>query len=307
MTDHGAMKNSVSGLDEGLVVKVIQQHLQGASQFVELGQYRRITIQANRMITDAALWAENPNLVLPGLVLRLSAIDLESWMVSPRDSVELPQKNAAIRLLANLNGCINGTDSKKPWEIYADFYKEFWGATRSRTEGRAYTASPEFVTEAFNWHFTRLNEWAGDIGKDRGMPLDGIVNELSRITKTHGCTVPQLASHGVLQVLLWWCQYVVWRSTDREGNAKQASIQEIVRPRIDEVYAVYGLSEDSFYDKLSHTCKGLLMEWRSDFIRYYDFYLHQESRLRAVIEPLPSFERGGSRPVKRKEHSEERE
>ena len=307
MTDNRETESPKPMLDENLIIKVIQQHLAGASQFAELGQYRRITIQANRMITDASLWSRNPNLVLPGLVLRLSAIDLESRMVSPRDSVELPLKKAVTKLLASLNECIDGNDSKKPWEVYAEFYKEFWDAARSRTEGRAYTGNREFVTAVFDWHFARLTEWAGDIGKERGMPLEGIVSELSRVTRAHGCTVRQLASLGILQVLLWWSQYVVWRSMDREGKTDQAAVRETVSPRVGEVVAAYGLSEEVFYGRLSHACKEFLTEWRSDFVRYYDLHLHQESRLRALIEPLPSIEKGKPGKMRKREHSEEQE
>ncbi len=266
--------------------RVLLEHLDAAKQFAEEGNYQRVSIQANRAITEASLFQESPDLVLPGLVLRLAALEITK-LLGLGETLEISQKNALISLLKDLDGAITSDQTNlgsAAWRIYQSFRDALSRASRDKIEGRAYTDNPEFVSASFDRYFDFLREWWPAQAELRGMPFEGIENELDRIVRAHGANMRQLASLGLVRVLGWWAQYVSYPLRDKENITDPEKFREALEPVVGEIISIYrSKNEAEFFERASKILGKLLRDWRMDFVKYYDLFLIQQQQPVAPI------------------------
>src|SRR2546430_9790665 len=109
------------------VFRALNQDLDAVSQYLDQGNYERLPIQANRMINEAAVWGDRPNLALAGLVLRLATSEIQQ-VAPPGQLLAYPQKQAVSALLKDLSVFLNkeADNPLVPWEALAKFHGSFW-------------------------------------------------------------------------------------------------------------------------------------------------------------------------------------
>ncbi len=272
------------------VARVLKEHLEAALQYLDEGNYSRLTIQANRLITEATLWGDRQELATVGLVVRLAALDLQPSVAS-RQLLAYPQKQAAAALLKDLIPLVGkeGWDLSTPWKVLSDFHAGFWSDLRPRLEGKSYTENPEFVSKVVEWALATVRDSWELIAQPTGSPIAGAVNEINRVMKAHGATPRELARYGVLQTLAWHTDYVKWQSVGAGGVVDPPRAKELFRPLVERAAAALSLAQDDnrFYGSVADASFEILRAWRSAFAKYYDLYQRQEKE-RVGIELVPA-------------------
>ncbi len=288
------------------VLRVLNEDLDAASQYLDEGNYERLTIQANRMISEAAVWGDSPNLALAGLVLRLATSGAQE-VAPPGQLLAYPQKQAVASLLKDLSLFLNkGADNPlAPWEALAKFHSSFWSDLRPKIEGKSYTDNPEFVEEVMVWGLQVVRKSWQLLAKPTGSPLQGVVNEMSRVTKAHGANAHQLAAFGLLQALTWYSEYADWQSRKQDETVDSEALISVLGPFVERVLAVIDKpSSDEQYADVAETAFNILRAWRTDFALYYDLYLQQQLEARQRIRFVPAARKPERAPKRAKKKGE---
>ncbi len=271
------------------VLRVLNEDLDAASQYLDQGNYERLTIQANRMINEAAVWGDSHNLALAGLVLRLATTEVQ-LTAPPGQLIAYPQKQAVASLLKDLSLILNkeADNALAPWEALARFHRSFWSDLRPKIEGGSYTDNPEFVDEVMVWGLQVIRKSWRLLAKPTGSPLQGVVNEVSRVTKAHGANSHQLAAFGLVQALTWYSDYAIWQSRKQDGTVDSESFISVLGPFVEGVLAAIDKpSSDERYAEIAENAFKILRAWRTDFAVYYDLYLQQQFEERQRMRLVP--------------------
>jgi hypothetical protein len=270
--------------DSDRLKKLLKEHLEASTQFIDSGDYPRLTVQANRMITDATLWGFEKNLVLPGLILRLASMDIAVVMSPkpPNFAIEFPENRAVLELIKEIKDLLASPNSdeidSRYWKAYETYYATFWESARRRIEGRIYTINSPLVDEAFKWNFNKMKEWKNLLIEIRGAPVQGIVNELNRIMHAHGANARQLACHGAAQTFLWWYSIISWKYSDNSGNVNYENVKDQISSIVEKISQSYGIRENDLFREITEISHSLLTEWRSNLISYYDYHAIEQKQ-----------------------------
>lgn len=270
---------------------IIDEHLKASKQYIESGDYPRVNVQANRIMSDASICREDSSMETLGLVLRLAWFEVGRAIVPrpPKFTLEFPQKQALLGLIDDLMriaGSVNGADScAESWISYDKFYSAFWNASRDKAEGRAYSEHPDFSKQVWDWALVKFNEWKDLTRQVRGSPIPGILNELNRISCAHGSDARRHATSGTLQCLCWWHHIILWKYTDKEGKRDNEAAANEIMPYLNRIIAMSKITEDdAFYAEASDLCSVIVRGWRDYFIQYYDLFLATEMTRPPIAE-----------------------
>ena len=265
------------------VARLLSEHLAASRQFIESGDYPRINVQANRIMTDASLSEEDPVLALTRLVLRLAWFETSTSLSPkpPKFALEFPQNKALVALIDALVSIVESDSRPRPkapcWNAYEQFHRSFWQASRPKVEGRSYTSNKIFVDSAFRWASSRLGEWKGLLGQVRGAPIEGILGELNRIVRGQGADARQLACLGAIHCLSWRREIVNWKLSGADGLPNSEGVMKALQPDLEKVAGLYEIEDDGrFYSELTEVTSRLIRNWRLDFIAYYDLFLAEQ-------------------------------
>ncbi|MCX6651182.1 MAG: hypothetical protein NT131_05965 [Methanomassiliicoccales archaeon] len=269
-------------LNDDIINGVILDHINSARKFAEDGNYYRITIQANRILSDAALFGENKEYVTIGLVLRLASMELEAGKNPESESLLLPQKNSITKFIDEIRKLLESDlkseriSSNALWNQYSTFFNEFWRLSRSYIDGKPYQSRTEFVDYAVKWSFEKIVEWYSLESEPRGDPFKGIVNEINRIIRSHGANSRQLAMCSAVNTISWLSDYIIWSKIKQDNTVDKDDVKIEIEKYIQKYTSLFELQETDFYNKIDEYSYVLMKEWRECFIKYYDLYLYQE-------------------------------
>lgn len=277
------------------VLRTINEHLDVAFQYLDQGNYERLSIQANRMITEATVFGDRPVLVLAGLVLRQAA-SLVQQTVPPDQLMDYPQKGATTLLLKDLALFLKDDSPSPvaPWEAAARFHQAFWADLRPKLEGKSYSDNPEFVDEMLRWGLQTIRQSWKLLANPTGSPFQGVVNEISRATKAHGASALQLAVFGLIQSLTWYSEYAIWQARKTDGSVDGEKLVSVLSPFVEAALDALGPpSGDEMFTRVADTAFNVLRAWRTDFAVYYDLFLQQqlEGRQRMIVPVARKSER----------------
>ncbi len=192
-----------------------------------------------------------------------------------------------------------------PWEALAKFHGSFWSDLRPKIEGESYSDNSEFVDEVIGWSLEVVRKSWQLLAKPAGSPLQGVVNEVSRVTKAHGANAHQLATFGLLQALTWYSDYASWQSRKQDDTLDSEAFVAILGPFVESVLDVVEKpSGEKQYEEVAKTAFNILRAWRTDFALYYDLYVQQQLGERQRIQLVPA-PRRPERPPKRPRKKEE--
>lgn len=266
-----------------LIRPVIQEHLNGAIYYIDEGKYSNVSIQANRMITEATLWSDETNLVLLGFALRLAHIEFEAGRSQNNGNVIISQKNAFLEFSKSLGNLLKSEEpiaAEAVWKQYHAFYFSFWSAHRINVDGKWYQPKPEFVDLVFTWAIDRMDDWSETVGEIRGNPIDGLMNEVERVVRTHGVTIRQLVALGMLQSISWRIEYAIWKTLGRDGFPDEEKVTATLLPSVKELVRIGRLpNEPEFISSSSQFIKEMMTTWRTDFVRYYDLFTYRQEQI----------------------------
>ena len=308
------MNRHIHGIDmvelPSSIRQVVIEHLNGAIQHADEGKFVNLSIQTNRMITESVLWSDEPNLVLPGFTLRLAYLELEAGRNQNAGNVVLVQKNALLDFCKELNEILRADSpirADNTWKQYQIYFDTFWKAHRNTVDGKWYQPNPEFVNVVYDWAFDHLNTWSESVGEIRGDPMNGIIGEIERIIRAHGATTRQLIVLGMFQSIRWRIEYIIWQTLGKDNLPDEKRVKELLQPLIIEAIQISKEKDDTvFYSNSTKFVKEMMLNWRSDFIRYYDlFTYHQEQMTKRIIMDSSSKQMKKTKVPSRKPQMEE--
>lgn len=277
--------------------EVVVQHLKSAKRFSEDGHYQRIIVQANRIITDSTLWSDQRDAALSGLMLRLAYMEADLSGNLSSERLLMPQKSALVKLIDAITEVLEGEPQKSTlpmWEAYTQFFDEFWKDTRPRTEGSDYARNIPFVSTVFMWALSSLEGWRTAVVGDRGAPIAGICNEVTRAVRTHGCGPREHVLVGMIQSLSWTFDFVRWSAIKEDGSVDSEKLEQTFTPLVTRTIAASRqVGEDAFYDESASVIHDTLRVWRRHFVMYFDLHMHQEAaRWKAISIVEPTAQKG---------------
>lgn len=252
--------------------------LGAAQQFLDEGEYEKVVIQANRLLTVAAVWLKSSVGANVAVALRLAGQDMA--IASSIDcKLDISQKQDLERLIAGYTDLVakESTDSSAPWTLLAHFKQEFWARSRASVEGRTYTQNEQIVSEALRWAHDSLLENLALLHQNRGSPFSGVANEIDWAIRSFGSTPRQTASYAILCSLAWQSEYERWKSsgasTEKTKQESNSRFEDLAKRLIELVYPT-----DENWDAISGAIAEISRMWRSDFSTFFDYFVAQQQR-----------------------------
>jgi hypothetical protein len=272
------------------------QILQAAEQFIEAGEYGKVVIQGNRLMSLASLWSEDRSLVPVAVVMRLAANDI--GFASAQDSkLDITQKQECERLLAGLRSLAGSppVDPGAPWEEFAKFKQAFWSKAKGALEGRAYSPNPELVDTVLKWAASHLGSTAALVNSPRGSPFTGTVNDVDWVVRGFGANPRQAASYGLLCALAWQSEFERWKNSEQSEEEKDSTPgpTEFERLALKAVPLLDPATGD--WAEIAAALDGLVALWRADISTYFDFIVYSQNQSSGGPEAEPEEEQRASR------------
>ncbi len=151
--------------------------LAAAAQFLDEGEYERVIIQANRLLTVSSLWFRSPKAATVAVGLRIAGQDL-AVASTPDGKLDIGQKQSFEQLLSGYRDCLRSepADMSQPWTHLEAFKSAFWGKIRGDVEGRSYSPNEPVIEEALKWaksalqsNFTLIRGPKAHVSNELGM------------------------------------------------------------------------------------------------------------------------------------------
>jgi hypothetical protein len=265
----------------------VVQILQAAEQFLDDGDYEKVLIQGNRLLSVASLWSEDRTLVPVAVVMRLAANDI-AFASSQDGKLDLPQKQECERLLTGLRALVESSpvDPGAPWTEFANFKQSFWSKAKGGLEGKAYTYNPEFVDSVLRWSSTHLQSTGNLLRGARGSPFTGTANEVDWVVRGFGANPRQAASYGLLCALSWQSEFERWKRKENPdstggdvGPSEFESLAQSAVPLLDPSVGDWRA--------IATALDGIIALWRADISTYFDFIVASQNQTTSASEEEP--------------------
>jgi hypothetical protein len=267
------------------VQDAVLEILSAAEQFLDEGEYGKVAIQSNRLLTVSAVWAKLPMASNVGIALRLASQDL--GIASMTDGkLDISQKQDFERLLGGLRACLDGTDYSAPWVKLSEFKAAFWAKTRGSLEGRAYTRNEKLVAEVLKWAEKALGTNRDLVDGPRGSPFAGVANEVDWVIRSFGGTPRQTASYALICALAWQAEYERWKRTQDGSGQSRIPSESGFKTIVDRSLKLID-SKGEQWEELGGVLNDIMSIWRSDFSTFFDLYVAQQVQLQrqAGLQP----------------------
>lgn len=161
----------------------------------------------------------------------------------------------------------NDLDSIYLWESHLGFMNRIREFLMDEFESGVYgEPSIEFIQDSYSWllHFLENNK---DLLYDRNNLIEGILNEMGRLWKTHGIGIENLYPYMLLIALKWCNDYI--RVTSREPAQLESKIKESIFPYIDRLISMVR-KENPVQKEIEDLLWELISEWRKNFIKFME-------------------------------------
>ncbi len=280
--------------------------LTAAEQFLDEGDYERVVIQANRLLTVSTLWVKSPMAANVAIALRLAGQDLNIASM-PDGKVDITQKQEFERLLGSFRTLTSAgsEDFSAPWTRLATFKAAFWSKSLGALEGRAYSSNSSLVAAVLKWAEVTLKEASGLVSTPRGSPFVGVANEVDWVVRAFGATPKQIADYAILSALAWQSEYERWRNNP--GSSRTTSISStsgfssIVERALDLIQ-----SDSERWNEIGQLLSDLGGQWRNDFSIFFDLYAAAQERSQRRSMGAPEESKEGQRGFRKERQGKER-
>lgn len=271
----------MSGLQE-----TFGQILGAAEQFLDEGEYERVVIQSNRLLTVGALFSRDPDVASVAIALRLAGQDLA--LASAEDAkLDIGQKQLFERLLSGFREYLatakgrTGRDPSQPWTLFAAFKSGFWAKSRGEVEGRSYTPNEQAIDEILKWAKESLGRNWELTKTNRGAPFLGVANEVDWAVRAFNASPRQFASYALISTLAWESEYLRWAHSAETRPAQESptirAFEVAFRSALDLIHPAAGGWSD--VNALLADLGGM---WRSDFITFFDLFVREQERIHRI-------------------------
>lgn len=241
---------------------VLKEDLKGYMNGLDESDYGFCNILSNRMITNAVI-LRSKSYALLGAILKEITYEFRFY----KDDDKLKKGIRKLKkILTNYSLEKTGFNSKQLIEDYYEYYQEFRELIKSDLEEYEENTSFSMVAIKFCLEFYIKELNYNDIPINLDVLVFGVLNEINRVIKSHGCTAEQL----MLKILLnsFGRMYEYYRffldaETKKErwlqsyNNLKEKVINNLKKIFEDQPYI------ESSIDLIFEICE----EWRYMFIR----------------------------------------
>jgi hypothetical protein len=277
----------------------VAEILSAAEQFLDEGEYEKVAIQSNRLLTISAVWAKLPMASNVAVALRLASQDLA--IASAADGkVDISQKQEFERLLAGLRSCLDGDDFSVAWIKLSEFKATFWAKSRGALEGRAYSHNEALVDEVLKWARDSLQKNWELVNAAKGSPFAGVANEVDWVVRAFGANPRQIASYAVVCSLAWQAEYERWKAPIDGTGQRHGPPSTAFRSIVERSLKVIPPQENQ-WNELGAVLADIMGMWRSDFSTFFDFFVAQQQQLQRSAVTAPEGEPKSGRKGFRKE------
>jgi hypothetical protein len=249
--------------------KIIELDTKSAIQAFKANEFSIMNAFANRAMANAIM-GKDKKLVLPGFFLKDIAMNYGIILVQP-DSAISTAKTVGNSYMESLLGFMAKIDDVKLEDLWKSFFKfslEIKEFLKDTFEKDNYSSDePKFGNEAFLWLLNYLDESKEILVEPRNRLLEGTINEMDRIFKTHGSLENGFYCLSMMRALQRYHSYF-GVAHKKEDKIDPSEVKKIY-PYIERIKKFLS-NEKVDIDEVMNVVWELTSNWRLLFIRYME-------------------------------------
>ncbi len=249
--------------------KPLLQDIAAAKGAFGKDDFRMAHILGNRIMSNAVFLEEGKR--EPFLLAGFFAKDVATELMRIAASGKVPPistaKTAALPFLTEVveplsNATFNVESFWQTYEKYSDRIRKYGNL---EIEDKVYTENKQFMNEATNWLLNYLAKERQLLYDSRNAILEGTLNEMIRVYRSHGANIRELVVVALLTYLQRTYAYIRFVSAKPDGSINEEKVKSEIMPYVDFITSTpaegYPLPEAT--KKLCN----LILAWREYFIR----------------------------------------
>ncbi len=248
---------------------VQDQDLKAVINALDQDDFRGMNIFANRVMSNAAI-VDNKRLGIVGFFLKDVALLLSSIQRRETGAIATA-KSAAKDFVDPIPRKVQ--DKEMPlselWKQYHEFRLAFKKFEMDKVEEKVYVEqSSNFTDQAMDWMVRFLVENRTSLTDPQNLFLKGILNEASRLFKSHGGSIRTLRLISLITALDRVNDYVRYTSLRPENFSHLAEGK--ILPLAELVTQLATTQQDTESGSYDDLLWDLIKKWREYFIIYYE-------------------------------------
>ena len=236
------------------------------------GNFRNAHIMGNRILSNAVFLEENKQepFLLAGFFVKDVATELMRIAAGGKVTTISTAKAAALPFLTEaLEPLSTGSvDLETFWQTYEKYANRIRKYGNFDFEDKAYTENKAFTKEATNWLLKYLGREKQILFDSRNAILEGVLNEMGRVYRSHGADTRELVVLALLTYLQRTYAYIRFVFGKPDGSINEEKVRSEIAPYVEFITSTpaegHQLSEAT-----KKLCK-LILAWREYFIRYLE-------------------------------------
>ena len=248
--------------------------------------FRTAHILANRIMSNAVFLeaSKQEPFLLAGFFSKDVATELMRIAASGKVPPISTAKTAALPFLTEVveplsSGTFNIETFWQTYEKYSDRIRKYGNL---EIEDKVYTENKPFMREATNWLLNYLAREKQVLYDSRNAILEGMLNEMIRVYRSHGASIRELVIVGLLTYLQRTYAYIRLVFAKPDGSISEEKVKSEIMPHVDFITSTpaegYPLPEAT-----KKLCK-LIVAWREYFIRYLEIPQASPAQMERGVE-----------------------
>uniref|UniRef100_A0A7C4TV32 Uncharacterized protein n=1 Tax=Caldisericum exile TaxID=693075 RepID=A0A7C4TV32_9BACT len=254
-------------MDKNFLSMMISQDIKAATRAFEIEDFEFMNILGNRIMSNA-LFGDDSKLALPGFFLKHVAI-VYMWLKAYLPSSKFSEaKKVGKEYLVTLSDFSNEREDKL-WENFHKFNNGIRKYTITDIEAEAYTENPKITHDIFKWLIKYLNDKKDVLLCPNNLFIKGILNEMERVSKVHGCELTDTYAISLLTALDRYFDYFQIAYGTLTGEVDKDKVRSMVFPYIGKITELFS-SENVKPEDINSILWELIKGWREFFIQYME-------------------------------------
>jgi hypothetical protein len=246
---------------------IFREDLQVAKNALEEEDFRTFSIISNRVMSNAIFGTER-KFAIVGFMFREISMLLAQIKAITKPT---PYSTALALAKEHLKKVLKDTSSPgfseaTLWPTYAKFLDQIRSYELPEFEAKTYRTDYRFTRGVYSSLLAYLGSNKSRLLNPRNQMLNGILNEMVRVHRSHGGELPEVYVASVMYLLSWCDQYPKAVANSQEEFEKM--VNEEILPLVDR--AIVALKEPLDAETIGQLVWDLIRRWRYYFIEFME-------------------------------------